>query len=319
MRAKLTLLIGALCLLLTACTAPTVSSENGFEDRFGNDSKPWQGPSPEDVEDSPDSTNDGSLPTTEDNIIILPPGESAPPEPVAPEVKKPDTTFQNTSAEKELIVYLDGLREDFNVSSLRRDDELDKIALEHAKWSVRNEVLLAPESVLDSYRRAERVTKHGEALVATGGPNVALTTYSALLNDPATRRLLNDADVDYFGLGSWCIDGDSCVFSVIVLTTDRNSSSPGGGDDPADDGGSLNNWDGVIDKQYKSCEEVLAHNLGPYVEGVDPEYFWYFDINGDGITCDSLDLTGSSTPDAPDDESSVDAASSTSEPTGSQG
>lgn len=322
MRAKLILIIGALCLLLTACTAPTTGRDDGSGDRFGNDSNSWRGSSPLEEEEEPVETEDDALPTGEDNIIVLPPGgnEPDPVEPTRDSTPRPDTTFRNQPAEKEFMTYLEKMREDFNVSSLRRDDELDEIALAHAKWSVKNNVLLAPTAVTETYRRSERVTKYGEALAATGGPNVALTAYNILIQDPATRRFMNDPDVERLGLGSWCISGNNCVFSVIVLTTDR---SAGDFADEEDEDGSnpLNNWDGVIDQQYKSCEEVLAHNLGPYTKGVDPEYFWYFDINDDGITCDSLDADGPSNLPTPDDEAEAtssppgDSASTTAEPT----
>lgn len=321
-RAKLISLVGALCLLLSACTAPTSNSDNGYVDRFGNDSNTWQGPSPDEVEEDPDETEDEDLPTGEDNLIILPPGDdkdpSSPPREI-PEPPRPSTTFQNTAAEREFVNYLDHMRQDYNVRELRRRDDIDEIAVEHAKWSVNNNVLLAPESPVDSYRRGNRVTKYGESLVATGGPNVALTAYNIFLHDATSRRFLIDPDVTHFGVGTWCINGSSCVFALIALTTNQSVQEFDDDGEPEENVNILEGWDGVIDKQYKSCEEVLAHNLGPYVEGIDPEYFWYEDVNSDGITCDSLDVTGGSSTSGDTDEgeanqSSDDSAESTASP-----
>lgn len=40
------------------------------------------------------------------------------------------------------------------------------------------------------------------------------------------------------------------------------------------------------DKRYATCKEANAAGLGPYVKGVDPEYAWYRDADGDGIVCE---------------------------------
>jgi hypothetical protein len=32
---------------------------------------------------------------------------------------------------------------------------------------------------------------------------------------------------------------------------------------------------------------VVAAGLGPYYRGVDPEYDWYTDADGDGVVCES--------------------------------
>ena len=40
------------------------------------------------------------------------------------------------------------------------------------------------------------------------------------------------------------------------------------------------------DPQFGTCREANAAGYGPYVEGLDPEYDWYQDRDGDGIVCE---------------------------------
>lgn len=41
------------------------------------------------------------------------------------------------------------------------------------------------------------------------------------------------------------------------------------------------------DPRYNYCYEVIAAGRGPYVRGVDPEYAWYRDNDGDGVVCET--------------------------------
>ncbi|WP_298746284.1 thermonuclease family protein [uncultured Serinicoccus sp.] len=41
------------------------------------------------------------------------------------------------------------------------------------------------------------------------------------------------------------------------------------------------------DPQFGTCAEALAHGYGWYVVGVDPEYHWYRDGDGDGVVCET--------------------------------
>ncbi|WP_084077322.1 DUF1524 domain-containing protein [Demequina sp. NBRC 110057] len=43
--------------------------------------------------------------------------------------------------------------------------------------------------------------------------------------------------------------------------------------------------DGDLDPRYEYCNRLPA-GLGPYVKGVDPEYDWYRDGDGDGVVCE---------------------------------
>ncbi|WP_284328402.1 GmrSD restriction endonuclease domain-containing protein [Demequina litorisediminis] len=43
--------------------------------------------------------------------------------------------------------------------------------------------------------------------------------------------------------------------------------------------------EGDLDPRYEYCNRLPA-GLGPYVKGVDPEYDWYTDRDGDGVVCE---------------------------------
>ncbi|GIG67204.1 hypothetical protein Pen01_34990 [Phytomonospora endophytica] len=40
------------------------------------------------------------------------------------------------------------------------------------------------------------------------------------------------------------------------------------------------------DPKYGTCKDAIAAGYGPYEEGVDPEYYWYRDADGDGVVCE---------------------------------
>jgi Protein of unknown function (DUF1524)/Excalibur calcium-binding domain len=41
-----------------------------------------------------------------------------------------------------------------------------------------------------------------------------------------------------------------------------------------------------LDPRFSTCKEAKAHGYGPYRRGVDPEYAWYRDADGDGVDCE---------------------------------
>ena len=43
---------------------------------------------------------------------------------------------------------------------------------------------------------------------------------------------------------------------------------------------------GGLDPHFGTCKEAKAHGYGPYVQGKDPEYFWYRDANHNGVVCE---------------------------------
>ena len=43
---------------------------------------------------------------------------------------------------------------------------------------------------------------------------------------------------------------------------------------------------GTLDPRYPYCTDALAAGLGPYTKGIDPEYAWYRDGDGDGVVCE---------------------------------
>jgi hypothetical protein len=55
-----------------------------------------------------------------------------------------------------------------------------------------------------------------------------------------------------------------------TTTTSAPKASSGGGTDP----------------QFGTCKEAKSHGYGPYQRGVDPEYDWYRDADGDGWVCE---------------------------------
>ncbi|MCA2219953.1 thermonuclease family protein [Nonomuraea aurantiaca] len=40
------------------------------------------------------------------------------------------------------------------------------------------------------------------------------------------------------------------------------------------------------DRRFRTCGEANAAGYGPYRKGVDPEYAWYQDRDGDGLVCE---------------------------------
>jgi hypothetical protein len=42
----------------------------------------------------------------------------------------------------------------------------------------------------------------------------------------------------------------------------------------------------VSDPRFGTCREANAAGYGPYRRGIDPEYGWYRDRNGDGLVCE---------------------------------
>jgi hypothetical protein len=44
--------------------------------------------------------------------------------------------------------------------------------------------------------------------------------------------------------------------------------------------------DSDLDQDYGTCKAAKAAGKGPYYRGIDPEYDWYRDGDGDGIVCE---------------------------------
>ncbi|BCJ46293.1 hypothetical protein GCM10010168_52440 [Actinoplanes ianthinogenes] len=72
-------------------------------------------------------------------------------------------------------------------------------------------------------------------------------------------------------------DGDG----VACEADDTEPADDDTGDDDGGDSGS-----GGTDPRFRTCAEANANGYGPYREGVDPEYDWYQDRDGDGEVCE---------------------------------
>lgn len=44
--------------------------------------------------------------------------------------------------------------------------------------------------------------------------------------------------------------------------------------------------DAGVDPRFDTCSAAKAAGFGPYVSGIDPEYDWYSDRDGDGVVCE---------------------------------
>ncbi|NYI42630.1 excalibur calcium-binding domain-containing protein [Demequina lutea] len=42
----------------------------------------------------------------------------------------------------------------------------------------------------------------------------------------------------------------------------------------------------ALDPKFKYCKDAIPAGYGNYVKGVDPEYDWYRDADGDGVVCE---------------------------------
>jgi hypothetical protein len=54
----------------------------------------------------------------------------------------------------------------------------------------------------------------------------------------------------------------------------------------ADTGSDSGSGDSGTDPRFGTCKEAIANGYGPYYDGVDPEYDWYIDRDGDGVVCE---------------------------------
>ena len=42
----------------------------------------------------------------------------------------------------------------------------------------------------------------------------------------------------------------------------------------------------ALDPRFDTCREAKSNGYGPYYSGVDAEYDWYRDRDGDGVVCE---------------------------------
>lgn len=68
-----------------------------------------------------------------------------------------------------------------------------------------------------------------------------------------------------------------------LIPKPKPSRPVSGGSGSGSGGGSTHG----LDPRYGTCTELLRHpNHAPYIRGVDPEYAWYMDRDGDGRVCE---------------------------------
>lgn len=70
---------------------------------------------------------------------------------------------------------------------------------------------------------------------------------------------------------------ETCPSKALKLPTIKRANVP----ESQGGGGSGNN-----DPRFGTCTEATEAGYGPYVKGVDPEYWWYEDRDGDGTVCE---------------------------------
>ncbi|MGI9117083.1 MAG: excalibur calcium-binding domain-containing protein, partial [Gaiellales bacterium] len=71
---------------------------------------------------------------------------------------------------------------------------------------------------------------------------------------------------------------------AVALGGPVAASTAGGG--AAAGGGASSAAAGGLDPRFAYCTQAIAAGYGPYVKGVDTEYAWYRDGDGDGVACE---------------------------------
>lgn len=123
-----------------------------------------------------------------------------------------------------------------------------------------------------------------------GGENIAVGYESVELvmegwiNSPGHRANLLDSGFVDFGEGH--ITGDYMGSPAIYWTQNFGYSGDCEGQYvesfPSDSVAYIEE----LDPRFDTCGEANSHGYGPYVSGLDPEYDWYRDRDGDGIVCE---------------------------------
>jgi hypothetical protein len=112
---------------------------------------------------------------------------------------------------------------------------------------------------------------------------IAVKSRWGLSVDPAEKAALAHDLVARCGNPYVTKPGKPDVAALVGTTTHAGSGSSGGG---STGGGGASRATG-LDPRYPTCTELLRHaNHAPYRRGVDPEYAWYQDRDGDGLVCE---------------------------------
>jgi uncharacterized protein YkwD len=125
--------------------------------------------------------------------------------------------------------------------------------------------------------------ENGGENIAVGYESVALVM-EAWIDSPGHRaNLLEPGFVDF---GEGHITGDYMGSPAIYWTQNFGFSGDCEGQYaesiPSDSVAYIEE----LDPRFDTCREANANGYGPYVSGVNPEYDWYRDRDGDGINCE---------------------------------
>jgi len=99
---------------------------------------------------------------------------------------------------------------------------------------------------------------------------VAMTTAPATTQAPATKAPATQAPQTQAPATQTPVTQAPVTQAPVTQAPSSGSGGGGGGNDP----------------QFSSCTAAKANGYGPYVRGVDPEYAWYRDGDGDGTVCE---------------------------------
>jgi hypothetical protein len=95
-----------------------------------------------------------------------------------------------------------------------------------------------------------------------------LTSESAPVSTSPSNSPMSQSSSASFTVDSKDTLTDDGSGDVLVVPLDPNDAGSG------------------LDPRFRYCTHAIAAGFGPYVAGIDPEYAWYNDRDGDGIVCE---------------------------------
>ena len=128
-------------------------------------------------------------------------------------------------------------------------------------------ILLAmfPTLLGDIEKNIKRITEPTQTVQPTESPTPSDTPSVAPSEDPTEAPAKGSGSVGG-GVGGSEEDDDDLV--VVPVTPGKDEGEAG------------------LDPRFRYCTHAIAAGYGPYYNGVDPEYAWYNDRDGDGAVCE---------------------------------